>query len=189
MIAAGLDPDLILPVPVTNESVTELMEVDVATNPKKRMPSGSPDGKEEESGTDDSYDGAIDGMEEEESSRPDWRMYQLKKSKKSPDKKMTKKAKRLAKAKAGKAEKAAAVKLPDEHSKLQLNAQPQAGVEHSVGNVELYAVSNVKSNVNVNVNVSTGASPVVINHVNPAANVYQQNADATNGDCATNANT
>ena len=40
MIAAGLDPDLILPVPVTNESVTELMEVDVATNPKKRMPSG-----------------------------------------------------------------------------------------------------------------------------------------------------
>ena len=77
MIAAGLDPDLILPVPVTNESVTELMEVDVATNPKKRMPSGSPDGKEEESGTDDSYDGAIDGMEEEESSRPDWRMYQL----------------------------------------------------------------------------------------------------------------
>ena len=187
MIAAGLDPDLILPVPVTNESVTELMEVDVATNPKKRMPSGSPDGKEEESGTDDSYDGAIDGMEEEESSRPDWRMYQLKKSKKSPDKKMTKKAKRLAKAKAGKAEKAAAVKLPDEHSKPQLNAQPQAGVEHSVGNVELYAVSNVKSNVNVN--VSTGASPVVINHVNRAANVNQQNADATNGDCATNANT
>ena len=41
-------------------------------------------------------------LEEEESRRPDWRFYQLKKSKKSPEKKMSRKAKRLAKAKAGK---------------------------------------------------------------------------------------
>ena len=80
-------------------------------------------------------------MEEEESSRPDWGMYQLKKSKKSPDKKMSKKAKRLARAQAGKAEKAGGVKIPDAQSKPQVNAQPQVGVKLPVEFGELNSVS------------------------------------------------
>ena len=41
---------------------------------------------------------------EEENSKANWRVYQLRKNKRSPEKKMSKKARRLAKAKAGKLE-------------------------------------------------------------------------------------
>ena len=105
MIAAGLDPDA--PDTCPNDqapgSESGLMEVDagVATNSKKRLPSGSPEGKGGHTVSDDSYDDTIDAMEAEKG-KDDWRIYQLRKNKNSPEKKMTKKAKRLAKAKAGK---------------------------------------------------------------------------------------
>ena len=81
MIANGLDPDAlgapdICPedqVGVLNEQVVDQggsgsgfmdmdMDVTVTVNSKKRMPSGSLEGKEYQSCSDDSYDDAIDGL-------------------------------------------------------------------------------------------------------------------------------
>ena len=45
-------------------------------NAKKRLPSGSPEAKNPGSGSDESYDDAVDNMEEE-ASKSNWRQYQL----------------------------------------------------------------------------------------------------------------
>ena len=98
-----------------------------ATNSKKRMPSGSPDAVKTKTDTEDSYDEAIDNLEEEEG-KANWRQYQLRKPKNSPEKKMTKKAKRLAKAKAGKAGKTSKLDVvPD-----TTNNQPRPDVPPDV---------------------------------------------------------
>ena len=107
MIAAGLDPDV---APALGPEVLVLadalescpMDVSVSTNSKnskKRLPSGSPDGKEDgnedQSESEDSCgDGATDaaGGNEEEMSGANWRVYQLRRNKRSPEKKMSKKA-------------------------------------------------------------------------------------------------
>ena len=68
------------------------------------------------SDSDDSYDDAIDDMVEEKG-KADWRIYQLRKIKKSPENKMSKKARRLAKAKAGKMEAHSKVSNAQMHSK------------------------------------------------------------------------
>ena len=85
----------------------DLADPDSVANSRKRLPSGSPEGKVwGQSNSDDSYDDAIDAMEEKKS-RGDWREEQLKKGKKNPNKlskKEAKKARRLAKAKLGKKE-------------------------------------------------------------------------------------
>ena len=62
---------------------------------KKRLPSGSPDGKDDDSPqteSDDSYDNAVEEVEAEEQSKANWRVYQLRRNKNSPEKKMSKKA-------------------------------------------------------------------------------------------------
>ena len=107
MLAAGLDPDSVVPIQVgPGSGIMDICNKPTATptaNSKKRMPSGSPDVKNSGSCSDNSYDDAIDIIEEEEASKANWRQYQLRKPKNSPEKKMSKKAKRLAKAKSGKA--------------------------------------------------------------------------------------
>ena len=45
---------------------------------KKRLPSGSPDGKDDDSPqteSDDSYDNAVEEVEAEEQSKANWRVY------------------------------------------------------------------------------------------------------------------
>jgi hypothetical protein len=80
MLAAGLDPDAVMPVQASPGSKTMEVCDSPVNNPKKRLPSGSPDVKIYNAGedSDDSYDNAIDGIEEEASS-VNWRHYQLKK--------------------------------------------------------------------------------------------------------------
>ena len=87
MIAAGLDPDAVMPVQASPGSgIMEVCDTPV-NNSKKRMPSGSPDVKAYNAGTcsDDTYDDAVDGLEEE-ASCANWHHYQLKKQKNSPEK-------------------------------------------------------------------------------------------------------
>ena len=59
MIAAGLNPDAVLPA-VSDSG--EVMEVDAANNSKKRMPFGSPECKDVSSGSDDSCDDSYDDV-------------------------------------------------------------------------------------------------------------------------------
>ena len=52
--------------------------VEISTNSKKRLPSGSPDGKDDDSHqteSNDSYDNAVEGVEAEEQSKANWRVY------------------------------------------------------------------------------------------------------------------
>ena len=60
------------------------MDIDVPTNSKKRMPSSSPDGNDYLSCSDDSYDWAVDTLAQDKV-KADWRVYQLRRNKKSPE--------------------------------------------------------------------------------------------------------
>ena len=98
----GIDPDSIPP-------PGENMEVDDTTNAKKRMPSGSPEGKHWES-TDSSSDSENDAgkMKDKNKGSENWKLTNLKKKGrnevKQPTKKERKRANRLAKAKENKLE-------------------------------------------------------------------------------------
>ena len=97
MLAAGLDPNSVVPVGSGSApgSVSGGMDIniDVTVNSKKRLPSGSPNDEEVQFGSDDSNNDAVEDMDQEKG-KADWRLYQLKKNKRSLDKKMSKKAKK-----------------------------------------------------------------------------------------------
>ena len=147
LVGAGIDPDVppsgALP---PGGQVLETMEIDTATNSKKRLPSGSPVGKNwDRSGSESGSCGdAIDAMEEDINT-DQWRLTQLrvKKEDKKMSKKEAKKARRLEKAKENrKVSDAKAVKtqtLTQAQAQVQVPAQAQAPApplshEENIGN-------------------------------------------------------
>ena len=107
MVAAGLDPDMV----IANDGGMEVDEVDVST--KKRLPSGSPEGKNwDASGSTDSSveegeenENDDDGLSDSQRSKEYWKL-QKRGGKKSrmPTKREQKRLRRLEKAKADKTE-------------------------------------------------------------------------------------
>ena len=111
MIAAGLDPDLVL---ADEQDLTDagVMDVDVDTSSKKRLPSGSPSGKHYDI-TDSDGDEEEDGLNDSQKSKEEWKLEKRggKKSK-IPTKREQKRLRRLVRAKTDKME---ADKLPQEN--------------------------------------------------------------------------
>ena len=64
LVNPGIDPDSIAPA-IAPASGLDLMEVDSAASTRKRLPSGSPEGKNCDTSESESYDDTIDAMEEE----------------------------------------------------------------------------------------------------------------------------
>ena len=73
MRKAGLDPNANQPDVEPNEEIGEKIEVDSVKN-RKRLPSGSPDAKKPGSCSGDSYNDAVDIIEDE-SNKANWRQY------------------------------------------------------------------------------------------------------------------
>ena len=134
----GIDPDSIPP-------PGENMEVDDTTNAKKRMPSGSPEGKHWES-TDSSSDSENDAgkMKDKNKGSGSWKLTNLKKKGrnevKQPTKKERKRANRLAKAKENKLE----------AMKLEQSRAVRAGQVEQVEQVLRVMQTQIQSEQNIN---------------------------------------